>query len=192
MAVNVAEFIRSTLDAKGVDYKYYEEPSCRFFMYYTFENEKIGLSMYPVNNNRVFIRVAFPFKAGNGAYAVAAMHIAAYNKNRAYAMLHLGTEGAISLEYTYTIIEPSDCNPKILDGHATATAKEALKIYKELEKICQDPPVLPRKERFFYGKMLASGLASIIKNDPEAQAVLERVSCENDAKSTPVFPFADA
>ncbi|MCR5236954.1 MAG: hypothetical protein K6E34_07100 [Lachnospiraceae bacterium] len=181
MKVDLTDLIRTTLEAKGSKYTY-DKQANRFQIQINNGKGLLCENIYAFDENRVGIRVLYPFKADKSVYATMALYMADYNHNRSFGTLRINSDGMISMNYTYVILEPSDCNSTILNTHIDIFENEAVKIYDKLSRICSDPMGMPVQDRMYYRSLLRESLERLLGKTPEKE----------NKSDTIVLPFADA
>ena len=157
MGVDIVGFIKKTLDEKEVSYKYYDPPVNKFSLEYVYKDKKLGMSVIPLNNNRIFLKARFPFKVESSVFVILSLFITEYNYNKAYGTLHLSPDGTITLEYTYMILSPSDCNADILNKQLYLIAHEYFEQYDRICSLCGGGGI-PEKEQGFYKAIIRENL----------------------------------
>lgn len=182
---NIVGFVKSFLEDKDIHFRYFEKSSSLFLMRYKKESTTVDLYIYIFDDNQICLRIPFPFKVSSSSFAIIAMYVAKYNQSRVYYTLRLNTEGNMYMEYTYPILDSSDCNKTILEKHVLSIVSNAICIYDELEVLCRGTEGISALDRRFYRHLFEESLDSLYgkRTKDEVYGVKALKEALNDPKA---------
>ena len=193
----IADLIRKTIEKNELPYKFSEGPNPVFNLVYKSESggHSLVMSIYPIKEDRIFLRVVFPFRLAKEMSATAAMFIANYNKDRAFATLRLKQDGLITMEYTYHILTSFETDRTILEKRMKGLSWEALRLYGKIKQLCDGPDALFITDRQMYIDCLTDNLAAFYlgnDDDEDSKDDDEKLPFTEEKKAPRIFPYSNS
>ncbi len=194
----ISGLIRTTLEKKGLTYKYTEKPSPVFNLSYKSGDTRLNMSVYPLYDDRIFIRMVFPCRPIKEMYAAAAMLVTEYNRDRAFATLHLRQDGLITMEYTFHVLTSLETDRKILEMRINGLSKEAFRIYGKIRQLCDGPYAMSDEDRHMYIERISDNLTAFYvcsddeDDDDDEDDEDDKLPLKGEKKGPRVFPYSNS